>query len=341
MAKQITSLTDEQRGRFEEFVDKWVAVGRSTEPEDKETAEKALLESYKNADLEAPELTLWCNSVPASLHLLILIRRKGEDYDWKHKEIRELETIVEEMDFTESPKDDYTDEEKEFLRNIVGHYMYGQHEAHVMAFYDFNREVLGLKEETDKLCGVMNLSKHVGWWLGLDTIAILTRKPVKLHLDERGMLHHRSECSLLFKDGFGVACVHGVRVARRIVEHPETITAKEVLDEQNLELRRIMIDQYSGGDPEDPDNSNVAKFIVDAGAEVRHRDDWGTLYHLVLPGEDDEDIVMVKVVNSTANPDGSHKDYWLRVPPTIQTAKAAVAWTFDLDAEQYNPVQQS
>ncbi len=44
---------------------------------------------------------------------------------------------------------------------------------------------------------------------------------------------------------------------------------------------------------------------------------------------------MVKVVNSTPEPDGSFKDYFLRVPPTCQTALEAVAWTFDKTPEQY------
>ena len=41
---------------------------------------------------------------------------------------------------------------------------------------------------------------------------------------------------------------------------------------------------------------------------------------------------MVEVVNSTPEPDGSRKTYFLRVPPTIGTAREAVAWTFGLGA---------
>ena len=51
--------------------------------------------------------------------------------------------------------------------------------------------------------------------------------------------------------------------------------------------------------------------------------------------EDDEPLVMVEVVNSTAEPDGTYKDYFLRVPPDIETARAAVAWTFDVEPERY------
>jgi hypothetical protein len=46
----------------------------------------------------------------------------------------------------------------------------------------------------------------------------------------------------------------------------------------------------------------------------------------------------VKVINSTAEPDGTFKTYWLRVPSHINTAKDAVAWTFGLDSNEYKPI---
>ncbi len=50
---------------------------------------------------------------------------------------------------------------------------------------------------------------------------------------------------------------------------------------------------------------------------------------------------MVKVVNSTPEPDGSRREYFLRVPPTVRTAREAVAWTFGLAADAYRPVNES
>jgi hypothetical protein len=50
---------------------------------------------------------------------------------------------------------------------------------------------------------------------------------------------------------------------------------------------------------------------------------------------------MVKVKNSTPEPDGLFKDYFLRVPPTVKTAHEAVAWTFGETPETYNPVMES
>ena len=50
---------------------------------------------------------------------------------------------------------------------------------------------------------------------------------------------------------------------------------------------------------------------------------------------------MVEVLNSTAEPDGSWKTYWLRVPPTMRTPREAIAWTFGMTKEEYAPAMQS
>jgi len=50
---------------------------------------------------------------------------------------------------------------------------------------------------------------------------------------------------------------------------------------------------------------------------------------------------MVEVRNSTPEPDGSRRTYFLRVPPTMRTAREAVAWTFGLGAVDYRPAVET
>jgi len=45
----------------------------------------------------------------------------------------------------------------------------------------------------------------------------------------------------------------------------------------------------------------------------------------------------VRVVDATPQADDSRRVYWIHVPPFVDTARAAVAWTFGLDADQYSP----
>ena len=55
----------------------------------------------------------------------------------------------------------------------------------------------------------------------------------------------------------------------------------------------------------------------------------------------DESFVFVEVENSTREPDGSRKAYYLRVPPSIRTARQGVAWTFGMAPNEYLPAAET
>ncbi|MGK4422445.1 DUF6745 domain-containing protein, partial [Klebsiella pneumoniae] len=63
------------------------------------------------------------------------------------------------------------------------------------------------------------------------------------------------------------------------------------------------------------------------------------LYRRNVP--DDEPIVMVELVNASPELDGSLKTYMLRVPPTVRTCREAVAWTFGMTVDQWQPAMET
>lgn len=81
------------------------------------------------------------------------------------------------------------------------------------------------------------------------------------------------------------------------------------------------------------------RYIVDSGAVLVQTDAIGQLYRAEFA--DDEPLVMVKVQNSTPEPDGSLKNYIIRVPPDTTTARGGIAWSFGMDAEAYQPVVET
>ena len=109
-----------------------------------------------------------------------------------------------------------------------------------------------------------------------------------------------------------------------VVRSPHLITVKHIETETNAEMRRVMMERFG-----------EARYLQESGAIEVHRDDFGTLYRKDIPG--DEPLVMVKVVNSTPEPDGHFKDYFLRVPPNMERARQAVAWTFNKEEMEYAP----
>ena len=152
--------------------------------------------------------------------------------------------------------------------------------------------------------------------------------PTKVSYDERSTLHCSNGPALSFSDGYSLYSYNGVTIEPDVITHPQRLTATRIEFEQNAELRRVYIEIYG-----------LQRFLLDTNARVISSDSCGTLYKKEMRG--DEPVVMVRVTNSTPEPDGTYKDYFLRVPPDMMTAREAVAWTFGLRREQYHPAKQT
>lgn len=159
----------------------------------------------------------------------------------------------------------------------------------------------------------------------LNGLAFLCEKPLSFHLDEFLHLHRDSGPAVSYSDGFEQYAWHGAFVSREIVEHPESITVSQIENEQNVEIRRVLLERFG-----------EARFLEQSGMTPVHEDEYGILYKKDFVG--DEPLAIVKVANATPEPDGSIKHYYLRVPPNMESAQQAVAWTFGFDNQQdYNP----
>jgi hypothetical protein len=121
----------------------------------------------------------------------------------------------------------------------------------------------------------------------------------------------------------------GVQVPERVILAPDSLTAAEIAHEGNVEVRRVIIERFG-----------AERYLSESGARKIHADDYGTLWRADL--QDDEPLVVVEVLNSTPEPDGPFRDYFLRVPPGVRTAREAVAWTFGYDQpREYRPEVQT
>ena len=172
-------------------------------------------------------------------------------------------------------------------------------------------------------------SKHVfeafinGAWLLYwteDTLYWVANAPVKTEIVNGVKRLHCADGPALLCDVENLYFWHGTMVPDFVITKPELITLNHIDTETNAEVRRVMIDKYGQG-----------RYLTDSGAEQIHSDRFGVLYRKTVPN--DEVMVMVKVVNSTAESDGTRKEYFLRVPPNITTAHEAVAWGFPYGPE--------
>lgn len=165
-----------------------------------------------------------------------------------------------------------------------------------------------------------------------NNICICVERPTKVVVtgtDEAPRFHNTSGPALEYKDGFKAWVYKGIIVDKRIIEFPHTITAAEILTSENIERRRVLLEMYG-----------TERFLMDSNAEMIDKSKHGSLYRKRLAG--DEPLVMVRVKNATPEADGTYKEYFLRVPPNMTTAKQAVAWTFNMDEDKmYAPTIQT
>jgi hypothetical protein len=144
---------------------------------------------------------------------------------------------------------------------------------------------------------------------------------------------------LAYRDGFALYFLNGLAVTKQLIEAPETITAEQIKNEPNAEIRRHMLNRYAGLSGSEAQG----KWVQDMNFEVVDTLDitnkmqpsgksiW-TLMHgnapvlcklYRAPMPEDEDLCLLWVVcTSTA------KEVFLRVPPNMKTAKQARDWTF-------------
>ncbi|WP_449341711.1 DUF6745 domain-containing protein [Streptacidiphilus cavernicola] len=182
--------------------------------------------------------------------------------------------------------------------------------------------------DAPELAGLAGTAAAAGWWWPYAEVALLTERPVELHQDEPGRLHRAEGPALAFPDGFALHAWRGMPVPADFLDGLADLAPERIRVEDNAELRRVMLEHYG-----------YDRYLADSGATPVHRDETGVLWRIDLDG--DEPVVTVEVVNATPEPDGTHRVYWLRVPPRTRTAREGVAWTFGLSADAYRPVRQT
>ena len=152
----------------------------------------------------------------------------------------------------------------------------------------------------------------------------------RMRFDEAGRFHDwDGSPAAEWPNGKGLYFWHGVEMTERTGRDPDTVTPRQVLGWANAERRRVAMERIG-----------LEPFMRALRGTVVQEDDYGRLWRTERE-IDGEPFVAVEVVNSTPELDGSFKRYFLRVPPTTQTARRGVAWSFGLTRKAYTPAVQS
>jgi hypothetical protein len=221
----------------------------------------------------------------------------------------------------------------------------GQFEAFWLSYLETFRDYC----DFDRLHGLVEVAESCAWAWTFPDLVVFCQPPVVINRDERGRLHCEDGAAVLFADGWGLWAWHGVRVPQRVIESRNGLTVEEALSEQNAEIRRVMLLRIGPQRIEHEGALKVLDDVEDDQVEIGTGRDGlpvpvglrgARLYE--LPSRDGTPAMRwVALVNSTPESDGGVKRYFLRVPPTSRTVREAVAWTFDVPTEEYEPVAET
>jgi hypothetical protein len=216
----------------------------------------------------------------------------------------------------------------ERVRGWSLHAVYAQHDAAWLAGFDFLGRVAPQASAVGKLAGLMRVARAAGWWWPFERVAVVSERPLVLARDGQGRLHGEDGPAIAYPDGLALHCWRGMPVPADLIGQLDRLTVERIHAEQDAELRRVLTERYG-----------LDRYLRDAGATRVGADETGVLWRLPIDG--DEPLIMVEVTNSTPEPDGSSRRYWLRVPPDIRSAREAVAWTFGVAPDEYRPLRQT
>ncbi|MGW4365909.1 DUF6745 domain-containing protein [Nocardia takedensis] len=330
--------------------DRWRAVSTATGPGDRAAAEAGVRAAYRSAGLAAPDRIVWVASPLEAVRVLRAESGAGasvrdalrtapmaaerarlhadlgpagfaEHWRGTGADLWELTTTVIDRVRAGVIEQSATERaERTAVRLLLLDAVLGQHDAAWLAAFG--------GDPGDVLRDLAAVAEQAGWWWPYEKLVVLSERPTELHRDEAGRLDRGDGPALAYADGFALFAWRGMPVPAEFLDGLRTLTAERIRTEENAELRRVMLEYYG-----------YDRYLDESGAKPIHRDETGVLWRIELLG--DEDVTMVEVINSTPEPDGTSRTYWLRVPPDTTTARAGVAWTFGLTAEEYEPLRQT
>lgn len=179
------------------------------------------------------------------------------------------------------------------------------------------------------------ITANIFYCLTFENVAIISRPPKLIKVDDRNRLHAVDGPAVQFNDGCELHCVHGVYFPVGLFKKvfiDQDITKEELIKIRNAEQRSIIIKKYG-----------YEHFMKDAKVLDVYRGlskiDNKLVTYRLLEFEAGELIIRVIELEDHTQ----HKKTILSVPRTLETENClgAIAWTFGMSKTEYQPMLES
>ncbi|MEP0800787.1 hypothetical protein NDI37_09490 [Funiculus sociatus GB2-A5] len=193
-----------------------------------------------------------------------------------------------------------------------------------------------LDQKTREAFDCLNqLFEHCGLIFPFEKVCIVCDRPTKLLLDNEDRLHAEGEPAIQFADGWHTGYYyHGVKLPEKYGKlHPHQWQAQWLLEEDNAELRRVLI-------------QGIGYARICQELQATELDSWQEYTLLKLdadidgfePDDFDDDAPQKEPIHllKMTCPSTSFI-HAIRVPPDITSARVAIRWiNWDIDPEEFS-----
>lgn len=201
-------------------------------------------------------------------------------------------------------------------------YLWGSQNLYWIGFHKFCEEI-GVKytaEKSKNLNILYRIAEQCEWWWPYEGICFVSEKPVFTKWDN-DVLHNEAGPAVEYADGYSVYSWRGINVPQEWIEEKESLKPETALKWENMEQRRAACEILGW-----------ERILSELGSVSVNKDNdpqIGELVEVEIPDVGKEKFLRVQC--------GTGRMFALPVPPDMQTALQANAWTWGLEPHQYIP----
>lgn len=206
---EITELTPQQWAKVPYYKEKWEKIGLEYREIDKPKAEALLRKCLAIANLNPQEYVFLASPKACEDE----INRRADNKKWEYYSLDRF-------------------------------YQGGNINAGYCCFYDFLiEEVKKPDPDTMKIWEVFrDVCAELHYFFVFDTVVFCSEKPLYMMFNKENQLHADNKPCAIYKDGFGMYALNGVRMPKHIVETPADKLDPELFQKiENAEIRREFI----------------------------------------------------------------------------------------------------
>jgi hypothetical protein len=189
---------------------------------------------------------------------------------------------------------------------------------------DFCFSVLNCPYDQEKWELLQAIIINCGWIYPFEKTCIVCERPIKLSFDSQDRLHAEGKPAIQFADGWGLYSYHGVTLPEKYgAVHPREWQAQWILEEDNAELRRVLI-------------QGIGYARICQELQATELDSWAEYTLLRIDKMIDMWELQPNYLLKMTCPSTGFI-HAMRVPPNMRSAREAIRWVnWGIDPEEFS-----